>query len=251
VLRAYAGGSLFGTLVGQEPPTVVALHGWGRTGKDLVPLLDGLDGVAFDLPGFGASPPPPEAWGAADYAACVAAALEEAVGEGRGEAFTVVGHSFGGRVAVCLAERRPDLVRGLVLTGVPLVRLAEPRRPPLGYRLVKGLRRLRLVSEDRLESARHHYGSADYRAASGVMRAVLVRVVNESYDRQLASLACPVELVWGEGDQEAPVTVAERAVDLIPNAELTVVPGAGHDLHRQQPGALRAAIEHLREAAST
>ena len=100
-----------------------------------------------------------------------------------------------------------------------------------------------VVGEDRLERARRRHGSADYRAAHGVMRDVLVRLVNERYDDALDALACPVELVWGDDDIDVPVSVARRLAERIPGAHLELVPGAGHLVPVQAPGAVRAAVE--------
>ena len=131
MLRSLAGGRLFGEVTGDGPPTVLALHGWRRTHGDFSAVLappdgtsgerpgdDGrpLDAVAPDLPGFGATPAPAEAWGSSEYAACVAELLDDMAGP-----VVVIGHSFGGRVAVQLAAARPEAVRALVLTGVPLL----------------------------------------------------------------------------------------------------------------------------------
>jgi pimeloyl-ACP methyl ester carboxylesterase len=197
-----------------------------------------LAAVALDLPGFGATAPPPAAWGAADYADCVAAVIDEMA-----VPVVVVGHSFGGRVAVHLAASRPELVRGLVLTGVPLLRVRPPRRPARGYRLVRRLHRAGLVGEDRMEAARQRYGSADYRAVQGVMRQVHVTAVAETYEDQLAAIGCPVSLVWGDDDAEVPLAVAEAAAAQLAVAELTVCPGAGHLTPLTVPGVLRAAVE--------
>jgi pimeloyl-ACP methyl ester carboxylesterase len=68
-------GPIFGQVYGDGDPGVVALHGWGRRGADFDRVLDGLDAVAFDLPGFGATPPPEVACGAAGYAQVVIEAL--------------------------------------------------------------------------------------------------------------------------------------------------------------------------------
>ncbi|MBW3669386.1 MAG: alpha/beta hydrolase, partial [Actinobacteria bacterium] len=176
MLKAFAGGRLFGSLHGTPPPRVVALHGWARTHRDFDATLAGLDALALDLPGFGATPPPPEPWGAAAYAAAVAEAVEAPA--------VIVGHSFGGRVAVHLAVARPDLVRALVLTGVPLLRPpgAVRRKPNPAFRVARALHRRGLVSDARMEAMRQRYGSADYRAAQGVMRAVHVTAVNETYE---------------------------------------------------------------------
>jgi pimeloyl-ACP methyl ester carboxylesterase len=135
------------------------------------------------------------------------------------------------------------LVRALVLTAVPLIPAGHRRRPPLAFRVVRALRRAGLVSEARLEEARHRYGSADYRAAEGVMRAVLVQTLQERYDQQMAAVECPVRLVWGDDDTETPLSVAEGAVGRLPRATLTVCPGAGHLTPLTVPDTLRRAVE--------
>ena len=108
MLKAFAGGNLFGATTGSGRPWVLALHGWRRTHVDFDAVVGGpdpLDAVALDLPGFGVSPEPPEGWGAEDYASFVSAVLDEMV-----DRVVVIGHSFGGRVAVHLAANHPDRV---------------------------------------------------------------------------------------------------------------------------------------------
>lgn len=233
-LRAHADGSIFADHRDGDPPCLLALHGWGRDRRDMSLLLDatGYKSVAPDLPGFGASAAPSRAWGAVSYAA----ALAEAVVGDNGAPYVVVGHSFGGRVGVCLAANYPELVSGLVLMGVPLLRLGAANRPSLRYRLIRASSRMRLLPPSRLEAARRRLGSDDYRAASGVMRDVLVRVVNEDYRAELERIRCPVALVWGAQDRVVPPLVASRAVEHIDQvALLTHVEGAGHDVHVDAP----------------
>lgn len=218
-------GDLLAEKLGGAEPRVVALHGWGRSGADFVDPLAGLDALALHLPGFGPSAPPPEVWGTSEYAAHVAAALAE-VGP-----TVLVGHSFGGRVAVRLAASRPELVRALVLTGVPLVRATAAPKPSLRLRVAKRLVAWRLAPAALVERARRNAGSADYRAAEGVMRGVLVRTVGEDYREDLEAVAAsgiPVRMVWGEADDAAPLAGARLATGLVPRAVLDVVPGAGH-----------------------
>ncbi|MGF1664744.1 MAG: alpha/beta fold hydrolase [Acidimicrobiia bacterium] len=242
-LRAF--GPIFGQVYGDGDPGIVALHGWARRGADFDRVLDGLDAVAFDLPGFGASPAPTVATGAAGYAAAVVEALD-VVGGGP---FVLVGHSFGGRVAVVIASTRPELVKGVVLSGVPLIRRGSAAGPSLGYRLMRRANRIGLVSDERMERERRSRGSADYRAASGVMRDVLVTVVNESYENELGGISCPVALVWGADDTDVPVAVAEAARELLSEAgvdvTLEVVADVGHFTPTLAPAALRAAIERV------
>ncbi|MDA8312059.1 MAG: alpha/beta fold hydrolase [Actinomycetota bacterium] len=251
MLRTFAAGRLFGTRSGDVQPAVLALHGWARTHHDFDAVLRPAGGaelaaVAVDLPGFGSSPPPTEPWGSAEYAACVEALLDELGGP-----VVVLGHSFGGRVAVHVAATRPDAVRALVLTGVPLLRLSPPSRPALAYRALRALHQAGLLGDERLEHARRRYGSADYAAAAGIMRQVHSRVVAESYEAQLDAIACPVTLVWGEDDTTVPLTVATTALDRLrrsdpTRAELVTLQGAGHLVPLSSPAALRQAVErHL------
>ena len=282
MLTSFDGGRLFGQVHGSGAPRVLALHGWRRDHRDFALVLDGeptppadstatsgdqasdpsrdlrsrddlalpatpLRAVSLDLPGFGATPAPEEVWGALDYAAAVAPVLEVMEAP-----VVLVGHSFGGRVAVHLAAEHAERVGGVLLSGSPLFRAPEAtrRRPPFPLRMAKTLARTGLVSDARLEALRQRHGSPDYRAATGVMRDVLVRSIaeewDEAYSASLKAIDCPVELVWGALDTAVPVSVAERIASTIPGpTRLEVLPGVGHLTPLVVPGHLRAALDRL------
>ncbi|CAN5357125.1 alpha/beta hydrolase [soil metagenome] len=225
-------GDMLAEKTGSTPPSVVALPGWMRSATDFAPIVEGLDAVSLYFPGFGTAPEPPEVWNSARYAEEVARAIEPF------GPVVIVAHSFGGRVAVHLAASRPDLVSGLVLTGVPLVRLAAAPKPALGFRVIRSLARAHLVPQSVLETQRRKRGSADYNAAHGVMRDILVTLVGETYVDQLEAITAPVRMVWGELDTAAPADAGEAASRLVRNASYRVVPGAGHLLE----GELRAEV---------
>jgi pimeloyl-ACP methyl ester carboxylesterase len=218
-LTALLDGAVLAEKTGDDP-RVLALHGWARTRADWLPALS-APALAVDLPGFGASPPPPTGWGSQDYAELLAPLLAEG-------GWTVAGHSFGGRVAVHLAAGWPDLVDRVVLTGVPLLRKASGGKAPLGYRLVRKAHALGIVSDARLEAEKQKRGSADYRAATGVMRDTLVKVVNEDYRHLLPLITAPVDMVWGASDTAAPLAMAREAQGIFPKAELVVSETSGH-----------------------
>lgn len=246
-LRSLADGTLFAETFGEGNPLVLALHGWGRRGADFTRSLQGIPALAPDLPGFGASPEPDRVIGASGYAERVSALLGEFE-----EPPLVVGHSFGGRVAVCLAATHPDQVGPLLLSGVPLVRQSPPSKPSLVYRLVRSLNRIGLVSEERMERLRDRRGSADYRAAGGIMRDILVKMVNESYEEELATIRSDLHLLWGADDAEVPVQVARSALTLVretgkATAELRLVDGVGHHLPVEAPETLRRVIGSILE----
>lgn len=205
--------------------------------------VGGIDAVALDLPGFGSAPAPDEVWGSPEYAEAVAAVLDEMA-----PVVVLVGHSFGGRVAVHLAASHPDRIGGVVLSGVPQLRRSSgaQSKPAMRLKLARRLAARGIVSQARLEALRYRYGSDDYRAASGVMRDILVRTLSEDYEEALAAVKCRVELVWGDDDSAAPLEMAEKVASELPDAHLVVCHGAGHMTPLTVPGELTAAIERLK-----
>lgn len=239
---------MFGTVHGDGAVRVVYLHGWKRNLHDFDAARAALAqadpstpaSVAVDLPGFGTSPPPQRPGGATHYAEMVEALIDEACDV----PVVLVGHSFGGRVAVALAHRRPADVAALVLTGVPLMNpRSEAPKLPMSYRMLRWAANHGLIASDRLEAARQRRGSDDYRNATGVMRDVLVAVVNESYEPMLKGVTSPVMLVWGERDTDVPPAQATRAESTLADARLTIVAGAGHFVPTEAPADLAAAVE--------
>ncbi len=96
---------MFAEAIGVGSPRVLALHGWGRRGSDFSSSLASIGALAMDLPGFGATPPPATPIGAREYAELLIPVLDEF-----SEPPVLVVHSFGGRVAVCLAAAEPERV---------------------------------------------------------------------------------------------------------------------------------------------
>lgn len=239
MLTSVNDGKILAEKFGGDRLDVVALHGWGRTGADFSPVLEGLNALAVHLPGFGPAPAPEAPWSTSDYAGWLAEGLDPM------RPAIIVGHSFGGRIALRLASVHPELVSGLVLTGVPFGKRDGAKKTSWQLRLAKSLKKFGLVSERRLDVLRHRHGSSDYRASTGVMRQVLVKAVNESYFDDLPGIGQPTQLVWGAEDVPAPLALAKRAVELLPDSHLEVIAGSGHLLDPPLHRALRSAIDTL------
>jgi len=217
---------------GQGDP-IVLLHGWGSSSQSLAPLCGALAGtfrvLAVDLPGFGWSQPPPAAWGTQEYANHLARIMQE-IGIGRA---ALVGHSFGGRVAIALAASQPARVSRLVLMASAGIR--PPREA--GYYLRVGIAKLvkhifslpgwGATGQRIIAKWFARVGSRDYRTA-GAMRPTLVKVVNEDLTPLLPAIQAPTLILWGDRDQEVPRSAMETMATRIPRSRLVVFAGAGH-----------------------
>ncbi len=243
MLTSFADGRVFGEFYGDPPPSLIYLHGWARTHEDFASTArelaaTGRSGLALDLPGFGASPAPRVVGGARDYASALWPTIAETI-EGP---ITLVGHSMGGRVALCLAAAHPEQITALVLISTPLLRRAS-RKSPWRYRALRRAHSLKLVGDSTMERARQRYGSADYRAAHGVIRDVLVRTVNEDYTSEINAWRGPTTLIWGIDDHDVPLEVARAAAQQWGSScRLVELNGVGHLVPTQAPSAIVAAL---------
>jgi pimeloyl-ACP methyl ester carboxylesterase len=210
----------------RDSPPVVLLHGWGTSAEAVTPVQTALASefrvVAFDLPGFGQSDPPRQAWDSAAYAEFIKQALD-LLAPGK---VSLIGHSFGGKISIVLAARWPELVHRLVLVNSAGIR---PTRTPLYRARVAAFKAARrLAGRGALTDwMARRFGSADYRDA-GPLRPTLVRVVNEDLRPLLARIGAPTLLIWGDQDNETPISDAGIMEREIPDAGLVVFPRAGH-----------------------
>jgi pimeloyl-ACP methyl ester carboxylesterase len=221
-------------------PALVLLHGWGASKELMAPIAQRLSRyrtIIPDLPGFGATPAPPRAWGVDEYATWVISLLDR-LGV---ERVHIVGHSNGGRVAIALASAHPDRVGRLVLTDSAGIR---PRHGPGYHWRVGTFKLLRAASRWRWLPAAvrdlagrraAQRGSEDYRTASGTVRASMVRLVNADLRPELSRLTAPTLLIWGARDQETPLRDARLMERLIPDAGLVVFDGCGHFAYAEAP----------------
>ena len=219
---------------------VLLLHGWGASAELFVPVFDGLVAgrrlIAPDLPGFGKTASPPEPWSVHGYADWAVSLLER-LGVERCD---VIGHSNGGRIGIVLAADHPARVRRLVLTDSAGIRPRHGlryRSAVAAYKALRRAERLRVVPRPMRGAAKRRAdrrGSDDFRAASGTMRATLVRLVNEDLTPVLPRIAAPTLLIWGERDVDTPLADARVMERLVPDAGLVVFEGAGHYAYLEQ-----------------
>jgi len=233
-----------------EGEAVVLLHGWGSNRK----LFDGIINtvsqkymaIAPDLPGFGDSEEPKKPWAVGDYANLVIEILKKL----NIKKAVFVGHSFGGRVIFKLFELGglPFEIEKVILidsAGVKPEKSLKQKLKQRIYKISKGVLSSKPVAKifpDALENLRKKNGSADYNAASPMMRQCLVLTVNEDLTHVFPKVTAPTLLIWGDKDDATPLSDAELMEKTIPDAGLVVCEGAGHYSFLEQPGKVNRVI---------
>lgn len=220
-------------VTGQGDPLLL-IHGWGCSAQHLAKLQKHLakrfSAYAIDLPGFGLSPAPEKKWGSGEYADLIAQFIDAS-----GILNPVlIGHSLGGKIIINLVARDLVEVKKVVLissAGVRLPRSFKLRLKIYFFKCVKFLISLPIISNifaAQLELYKKKFGSEDYRNANGLMRAILVKVINEDVTTLLPKIKTPTLLLWGDQDISTPLRVGQIMQKGILGSELKVFSGSGH-----------------------
>lgn len=235
---------------GQGEETVVILQGWGTHLGVYDPVMQSLCEkyrvVQFDFPGFGASDEPREPWSVDDYADFFCHFMEQ-IGV---EKATLFGHSYGGRVIIKLASRisLPFEIERIVLmdsAGIVPPKSLRQRFKIQQYKMLKKFLNLKVIYAlfpEVIDDWRSRQGSADYRAASPMMRQCLVKAVNEDLTELLPAIQQETLLIWGEQDTATPLSDGKLMEQRIPHAGLAVLPQAGHFPFVEQPALFRSIL---------
>lgn len=214
---------------------ILLLHGWGANIGLLMPLAERLAAFGYccymlDMPGFGESDVPPQAWTVYDYAAFVLDYLDHH----NLQKVYLFGHSFGGRLAIILGANHSERIHKIALSDAAGIRPKTPFWSNLRLKSYKAIRDglynigLNAIADNLREQYNQRYGSSDFQQVSGVMRQTFVNVVNEDL-LPLAHHVKPSTLIfWGDKDEDTPLSMGQKLGETIPDAGLVIHEGAGH-----------------------
>lgn len=229
-----------------EGKPLLLLHGWGAhsglvwgLAERLAPL--GYACYAPDLPAFGQSDAPAQAWTVFDYTQLVLAFLD-AIGLDKVYLF---GHSFGGRLGLILGADHPQRLHKMALANSAGLRPRLPLTTHLRTQAYKSVRNgLNALGLHNLASSLRNaynarYGSSDFNATDGTLRQTFVNIISQDLASYAARVRVPTLLFWGDQDQDTPLWMGKTLEKLIPDSGLVVYKGAGHYSY----------IEHLAQTA--
>ena len=248
---------------------IVLLHdlpGGAFTWADALPALDatGRAVYAFDMLAFGESdhpwPSDTSNWGHADT-------LSYALAELGLSEIVLVGFGQGGAVAQVLATRLyREQTAALALVDTyayeyafapdwPLPEMAKrqdpdaPKHTPLDQVLAdlrntlpSAAAKAKYLAGSKLDAYVNEWNSEVGKELLFQHVRLMLPLYSNSVSSYVRQLTIPVLIVWGEADQITPLQIGERLAREIANAQLKVVPGAGHLILDDAPEAVGAAI---------
>jgi 3-oxoadipate enol-lactonase len=243
---------------GRGQRTLVFLHGIGADHRAFDEQLEsfstGARAIAWDMPGYGQSPPlEPMTFPALADALC---ALLDARGVKRA---VLIGHSMGGMVAQELVARDPERVAALVLVATSpafggsdgewqrsflasrLKPLDEGKTPAdIAPALIRGM-----IGDDADPRGLERAIACMSAVPTKAYRAALHCIVTFDRRASLGAIRCPTLVLAGERDRVAAPAVVERMARAIPGAKYEMLAGVGHLANLERPELFDAAVREF------
>jgi pimeloyl-ACP methyl ester carboxylesterase len=225
--------------------TILILHGWGSRAANWQRVKEGLEDRGYrvlvpDLPGFGQNTAPQESWAAENYLAWVSDFCER----NNLSQFVLVGHSFGGGLAVRFTSSHPEKVKRLILIGAK-IRRHKTIKYYLGLALaylgkivfsVPGISSLQPLGRKILY---HFVGTSDYYKLETekniIMKETFKKVVGDDLTSYLSGIKAPTLIIWGKKDFFTPLEDAYFIKREIADSELEMIENEGHSLNFKVP----------------
>jgi pimeloyl-ACP methyl ester carboxylesterase len=237
-------------ITGVGDRSVLILQGWGTSlavyDSVAAAISDSFRVVQLDLPGFGDSDEPREPWNVQAYADFVVKFVQE-LGL---KSVSLIGHSYGGRVILKLAaaDSLPFAIEKIAFVdsaGVLPKRSTAQKWKVRRYKLLKKILLnpvVHFLFPEVIDDWAGRQGSADYRAASPMMKQCLVMAVNEDLTDLMPKVKQDCLLVWGDRDTATPISDAHVFAEKLPSSGLAVIEGAGHYSFLEQPALFRSVL---------
>lgn len=232
---------------------ILILHGWGASIDTIMPIFNHLKSrfkvYAIDFPGCGKSQEPSEVLGAFDYARLTKKFIDTM----KMDEVILIGHSHGGRVSLILAKEYTELVKKMILidsAGLIPKRKLKYYVKVYTFKTLKKLYSITFFWMDKavkMEQFYKRFGSTDYKEANGIMRKILVKLVNEDLRPLLKDIKASTLLIWGKDDDATPVYMGEIMKKEIKDSGLVVLENAGHYSYLDQFVRFKAIIDSFLE----
>ena len=231
------------SLEGSGEKVIVMLHGWGMN-KDAFAMLSNKFNtkakcLIVDFYGFGDSGMPEEHYDTYEYAYQIFLLLSKLDIKN----IILVGHSFGGRVAIILSSVFDINIEGLVLTASAGLNRFDLKKKikVLLYKFKKKLSSYGLYSVKKLTEA----GSSDYKKLSPIMKSCFVKIVNQDLSFLLSKIKVKTKLFWAKDDMSTPLWICKKLNKKIVGSSAIIFERGGHFIYLKRLNSFALIIESL------
>jgi len=229
---------------------ILILHGWGSCAKNWEKVEELLKNQGFkvlvpDLPGFKEATPK-KPWSVDDYLQWIKEYVNKFLQvQGDIEPFFLLGHSFGGRLAIKFAALYPSKILGLIL--VDSAGVGQQKSLSLRQKVILKLAKFghfiiflpffgKMIFPFFQKLAYFLAGTRDYYLIkTKVMKETFKKIIAEDLTLYLNKIKVPTLIIWGKKDKIVPVKIGYLIKEKIPLAKLEILPGVGHNPHLEAP----------------
>ncbi|MBE5738264.1 MAG: alpha/beta hydrolase [Clostridiales bacterium] len=231
------------SLTGIGEKTIVMLHGWGLNKSAFARLERQFNTKAkcliVDFYGFGKSGLPEDYYDTYEYAYQIFLLLKQL----RLDKIVLVGHSFGGRVAIILSAVFGLDIDFLVLTSsAGLNRFCLKKSLRIAkYKLYKKMVQIGVLKSNVLGKL----GSDDYKRLSPLMRCCFIKIINQDLSYILNKICIPTLLFWAKDDKDTPIWICKKLHKYIKFSTVYMCKTGGHFVYLNRSNKFKMLLDEI------
>ncbi len=225
----------------RKPETIVFLHGWGSEHSVLKQSFQYLFAtcrcVFVDLLGFGKSDIPKKAYSVPMQAETI----ESLCNYLEIKHFSIISHSYGGRISIFLLSKENSRVKRAIL----LAPAGVPSKKTLGKAVKLAIFKIKKrITKEKNKHKLQKYYSSDFQSANAVQREMLYLAINYNQKKQLDKIYQNVLLIRGKEDTAVTKNMVKTMAKCMKNAELLEISG-GHFAFLENAVAVKLQVENF------
>lgn len=231
----------------QDNQILIILHGWGSSKEKWQEVKENLENqglkvIVPDLPGFKKETKLKNPWNLDDYIDWFKEFSSEI-----SEPFFLLGHSFGGRMAIKFAAEHPEKLKGLILVSAAGIIPKKSFSPSFISKMAKAGNKfsfLPFYSFFRKVFYRFILRRTDYIKSEEIpnLKETFKKIISEDLISYFSKIKTSTLIIWGEKDKMTPLSDAHLMNEKIPNSKLEILKNIGHSPHRKAPKILAEKI---------
>jgi len=215
--------------------TIYILHGWavrsGNLNQDMwQPFIDQLEQaghkvIFLKIPGLSA--PLNEVWDLDNFVSWLSREIQE---KSKNQKIILLGHSFGGQIAIRYTANNPQSVEKLILLDSAGIRDMAPKAiiKRTAFLALAKIGKVLFKAEFLRNLIYKLAREGDYKNAPPLLRRTMSKILDDQVLDDLPNITVPTKIIWGECDQTTPVKHAYKMHGLIKNSSLSFIKDGRH-----------------------